>query len=196
MRPSYKRSDFEKLERGKHAKPSANRQTLMSPLSVKLDDILEALDSAGDEHDYYFDKQTGEIILLTNEDIEAAEDDELSSDAPDWQRDSILKAREVLSNPEGFVPLPGQFEIHEYKIMEDFCLAYDDSRIGQELLRLIKGSGAFRRFKNAINEMGIADAWYEFKRRALEKIAIEWLEENKISYSRDDDSASVSEASM
>lgn len=168
----------------------------MSPLSVKLDDILEALDSAGDEHDYYFDKQTGEIILLTNEDIEAAEDDELSSDAPDWQRDSILKAREVLSNPEGFVPLPGQFEIHEYKIMEDFCLAYDDSRIGQELLRLIKGSGAFRRFKNAINEMGIADAWYEFKRRALEKIAIEWLEENKISYSRDDDSASVSEASM
>jgi len=196
MRPSYKRSDFENLERGKYAKPSANRQTLMSPPSVKLDDVVEALESAGDEHDYYLDKRTGEIVLLTNEDMEAAEDDELSSEAPDWQRDSILKAREVLSNPDGFVPLPDQFHIHEYKMMEDFCLAFDDRRTSQDLLRLIKGSGAFRRFKNAINEMGIEEAWYEFKRIELEKIAIEWTEENGIAYSRNDNAIDVSEKSM
>jgi len=58
---------------------------------------------------------------------------------------------------------------------------------------LIKGSGAFRRFKNAIHEKGIEKAWYEFRSEALEKIAIEWLEENGISYSRNDDAIQLPE---
>jgi hypothetical protein len=165
-------------------------------LTVKLNDVVEAIDSAMEEHVHYLDKRTGEIILLTREELEAAEEDELISDYPDWQRDSILKAREVLGASDEFLELPGQFDIHEYKIMEDFCLTFEDRRVGQDLLRLIKGSGAFRRFKNTINEMGVDKAWYEFKRNELEKIAIEWLEENEIPYSRDDAAIDVSEASM
>jgi len=164
-------------------------------MRVKLDDVIEALDSATEELTYYLDKRTGEIILLTSEDIQAAEDDELISEYSDWQRDSILKAREVLGESEQFIPLPDQFEIHEYKIMEDFCRDFEDQQVGNELLRLIKGSGAFRRFKNAINEMGVDKAWYAFKQRELEKIAIEWLEENEIPYHRGD-AIDVSEASM
>lgn len=164
-------------------------------MKVKLNDVVEALDSAMEEHSYYLDKRTGEIILLTSEDIQAAEDDELISEYPDWQRESILKTREVLSNPEEFFQLPDQFDIHEYKIMEDFCLAFDDRQVGQDLLRRIKGAGAFRRFKNAIYSMGIENVWHEFKRDELEKIAVEWLEENELAYSRDD-AIDVSTASM
>lgn len=165
------------------------------PITVKLNDVVDALDSAMEEHSYYLDKRTGEIILLTSEELQAAEEDEPISDYPDWQQESILKAREVFSDPEEFVQLPDQFDIHEYQIMEEFCLAFEDRRIGQELLRLIKGSGAFRRFKNAIHEEGVERVWYEFKRNELEKIAIEWLEEHEIPYSRDD-AIDVSEASM
>jgi hypothetical protein len=165
-------------------------------LTVKLNDVVEAIHSAMEEHVHYLDKRTGEIILLTREELEAAEEDEIISDYPDWQRDSILKARKVLGASDEFLELPGQFDIHEYKIMEDFCLTFEDRQVGQDLLRLIKGSGAFRRFKNAINEMGVDKAWYEFKRNELEKIAIEWLEENEIPYSRDDDAIDVSEAGM
>src|SRR6266498_2855853 len=154
--------------------------------SVKLNDVIEALESAGDEHAHYFDKRTGEIVLVTDEDMQAAEEDDLISEYPDWQRDSILKAREVLRDSEQFIPLPDQFEIHEYKIMEDFCRDFEDQQVGKELLRLIKGSGAFKRFKKAINEMGVDKTWYAFKQRELEKIAIEWLEENKIPYTRED----------
>lgn len=166
------------------------------PVTVKLNDVVEALNNAMEEHAYYLDKRTGEIILLTSEELEAAEEDELISEYPDWQRDSILKAREVFSEPEAFVQLPDQFDIHEYQIMEDFCLAFEDRRIGQELLRLIKGSGAFRRFKNAIHELGVDKAWYEFKGDRIEEIAVEWLEKHEIPYSRDDDAIDVSEASM
>lgn len=166
------------------------------PVTIKLNDVVEALESAMEEHSYYLDKRTGEIILLTGEELRAAEEDDLISEYPDWQRDSILKAREVFSDPEELVQLPDQFDIHEYQTMEEFCLAFEDRRIGQQLLRLIKGSGAFGRFKNAIHEMSVEKAWYEFKRNELEKIAIEWLEEHEIAYSRDEDAVDVSEASM
>ena len=65
-------------------------------LTVKLDDVVEAIDSAMEEHVHYLDKRTGEIVLLTSEELQAAEDDELISEYPDWQQESILKAREVL----------------------------------------------------------------------------------------------------
>jgi hypothetical protein len=164
-------------------------------LSVRLDDVVEALESAGDEHAHYLDKRTGEIVLVTDEDMKAAEADDLISEYPDWQRHSILKAREVLRDSEQFIQLPDRFDVHEYKIMEDFCLSLEDGQVGGELLRLIKGSGAFRRFKNAIDEMDIDKAWYEFKQSALEEIAIEWLDEHQVPYSRDD-RTDVSEASM
>jgi hypothetical protein len=163
--------------------------------TAKLSEVVDALDSATEEHAYYLDKRTGEIILLTSEDLQAADDDDLMSEYPDWQREPILKAREVLKDSEPFAELPDQFDIHEYKMMEDFGLTFEDRQVGEDLLRLIKGSGAFRRFKSAIYSMGVEKVWYEFKRSELEKIAIEWLAENEIPYTRDD-AIDLSEASM
>src|SRR5712671_1741954 len=90
------------------------------PTQGKLDDVIEALDTAGEDHSHYLDKRTGEIVLITNEEMDAAEEDELISEYPEWQRESILKAREILKS-EDFVALPDQFDIHEYEIMEGFC---------------------------------------------------------------------------
>jgi hypothetical protein len=154
-------------------------------LPVKLNDVIEALEAAGEEHAHYLDKRTGEIVMISKEEMEAAEEDELISEYPDWQRAVILKAREIL-NSENFVELPGQFDIHEYKIMEDFCLAFEDRRVGEDLRRLIKGSGAFRRFKDAIYSLGADKAWYQFRQTEFEKIAIEWLEERQLPYIRND----------
>jgi hypothetical protein len=156
------------------------------PIDVKLSDVIEALETAMDEHAYYLDKRSGEIVLVTDDDIAAAENEESMLESPDWQQESIAKAREVLDSSEHFLPLPDKFEIHEYRIMEEFCLALDNRHLGSELHRLIKGSGAFRRFKNAVRERDIEQDWYDFKQRALERNAIEWLEENGIPYSHDD----------
>lgn len=61
----------------------------------------------------------------------------------------------------------------------------EDSEVRDALLRAIRGQGAFRRFKEVIHERGIAEAWYAFRQRALEEIAVEWLEANGVAYSRD-----------
>jgi Uncharacterised protein family (UPF0158) len=155
-------------------------------IPIKLGEVVDALESQTEELSYYLDKRTGEINLITNDDMRAAEEDELISEYPDWQRDSILKAREILASEEQFLPLPDQFEIDEYRMMERFCQDFSDQQVGERLLRLIKGSGAFGRFKNAIHSMGIQNDWYSFKRARLEEMALEWLEEHEISFSRDD----------
>jgi len=49
----------------------------------------------------------------------------------------------------------------------------------------IRGRGAFGRFKDAIHMNGIEEEWYRFRQEELEKIAIDWLELNKISYTKD-----------
>jgi hypothetical protein len=156
------------------------------PIEVKLSDVIDALDSAMDEHAYYLDKRSGEIVLVTDDDMAVAEDEELALESPEWQQESIANAREALNDSENLLPLPDKFEISEYRIMEEFCLALANRQVGSELHRLIKGSGAFRRFKNAIRERDIEQDWYDFKRRALEQLAIEWLEENGLPYTRDD----------
>jgi len=156
------------------------------PIEVKLSEVIEALDSAMDEHAYYLDKRSGEIVLVTDDDLAVAENEELRLDAPEWQQESIANAREILNDSKDFLPLPDKFEINEYRIMADFSIALDNRQAGSELHRLIKGSGAFRRFRDAIRERGIEQDWDDFKRRALEEIAIHWLEENGIAYTRAD----------
>jgi hypothetical protein len=155
-------------------------------LAVKLKDVVDALDATGDEQRHYLDRRTGEIVMISNEEMEAAEEDELISEYPDWQRETVLKAREILAS-EDFVEPPDPSDIHEYKIMEDFCLTLKNRRVGEELLRSIKGSEAFRRFKSAIYSLGIEKSWYQFRRKELEKIAIQWLEEVGIAYDREDE---------
>jgi hypothetical protein len=55
----------------------------------------------------------------------------------------------------------------------------------EDLLWQIRGAGAFRHFKRAIHDHGVAEAWYQFRHAAFEKIAVGWLEVHGIPYRRD-----------
>ena len=94
-------------------------------LPVKLKDVVDAFDEVGDELSHYMDKRSGEIFLITVEEMSAAEEDEPLSDYPDWRQESLVKAREILESDD-FVQLPSQFDIHEYSIMERFAEGYED----------------------------------------------------------------------
>lgn len=41
------------------------------PLPVKINDIIEALEESGEEHAHYLDRRTGEIVMITNQEMEA-----------------------------------------------------------------------------------------------------------------------------
>ena len=100
----------------------------------------------------------------------------------------ITIARDYLQNEEEYIPLPDQFDIHEYAIMKRFCLDLEDREKGMELYYAIKGRGAFRRFKDKIHELGLADEWYKCRDEAITEVAKSWCIENNLPYYEDSDS--------
>jgi Uncharacterised protein family (UPF0158) len=151
---------------------------------VSLRDVLDEMELSSDEATGYINRKTGEIITLTDEVVALAEDPDAATDAPQWQKDLLPKAREVLAS-EDFIPLPSKFEIHEWAIMERFAQSLTDAAVSDELDAALHGRGAFRRFKDAVQRLGIADEWYRFRDAALEEIAVEFLETHGIAYNRE-----------
>lgn len=150
---------------------------------INIQDVIEAIELSNDQTSSYLDKSTGEIFTLTEDDFIEDEDDTLD-DYPDWQRDSIEKAKQIMENESNFIGLPSNYDFHEYSVMENFIMHEVDQKIADELLLAIKRSGAFRWFKDAIHRLGVAEEWYKFKNEALEELAVFWCEENDIPYEK------------
>lgn len=87
-------------------------------------------------------------------------------------------AIDVIENFNNYEELPTQFEINEYEMMEDFCFTLTDKH-QNILLNGIRGRGAFRRFKDTVHDLGIAEEWYRYRDECYKRIAIKWCEHNR-----------------
>jgi hypothetical protein len=152
-----------------------------SALRVKLQDILEGMDCQSDEQSSFLNLTTGEVVSITDEELRAAENDEPLEDFPEWQHEAIRIAGEIIET-DHYLPLPDRFEIHEYSIMERFCLSVDDEDMRDDLCDAIRGRGAFRRFKDRMQLYGMAEEWYQYRDAALREIAMAWCEAHGIAY--------------
>lgn len=151
-------------------------------IRVKLSEIILGMESQFHESSSYLNKKTGEVVIITDEEFFEAEKGDSLEKYPEWQQGIIKVAREILEDDEKYEPLPSRFDIDEYSIMERFCLSIKDERISESLYNAIKGTGAFRLFKDGIHRFGVADDWYKYRDQELKKIAIWWCEKNKIEY--------------
>jgi hypothetical protein len=149
------------------------------PARVKLSAILDALDMQSDETHAFLDRQTGEVAVLSKEELRAAEDGDDLSGYPVWQRENIERAA-LVSADDGsrFVPLPDRFEVNEWEMMRDFALSVEDAAASEALLDAIHGRGAFRHFKDQVHQRGLAESWYEFRAGRYRQIALDWCEEH------------------
>jgi hypothetical protein len=147
---------------------------------VKLLDILRAMDGSHEEMRWYVDRQTGQVVLITDEDKRYAENEDLDA-APQWQRESIQMARVIEADTRGrFVALPTQFDIHQWKILRDF--ADTAGRHTPVLQDVVHGKGAFRAFKSAVRRLGIEQQWYTFREKQYREKAIAWCRDNNVSF--------------
>ena len=147
---------------------------------ISLGEVISALEAASDECSSYLDPETGEIILVTEEERALAEDDSWA-EAPAWQREMMPKIREALEG-DRWLELPDRFDIHQWAIMEGFSRSQNSERIRRELLDAIHGAGAFRSFRSAIRRLRLDQNWYRFRDEALADIARRWLEEHNLKY--------------
>jgi hypothetical protein len=150
---------------------------------ISLRDVVMAMDM-GDAWTAYLNRHTYELVTITESDLELTDLGAENADLMEAQREEVARAREVVES-EDYLELPSRFEIHEYSMMERFAEGVEEQAFRDALLRALRGPGAFRRFKDAVHERGLAPAWYAFRERALEQIAADWLEANRIAYRRD-----------
>lgn len=140
-------------------------------VSVSLAEIVDALQMQGESISYYLDRQTGVVEMVSDPDY-AGEIEE---------NEALMEA--IDNDTEGrYVPLPDEFDVHEYAMMEDFARHLEDDGAANTLLNAIQGRGAFRRFKDRVQEMGLAERWYEFRDGRYREFAIEWCKENDVVY--------------
>ena len=152
---------------------------------VKLNRIIEAIELQTDESSAYLDKKTGDVLVIMEEELNAAEDQEPLEEYPEWQRDNIEKAREFIDREEDFLSFPTKYDINEYRIIEDFCHSLEDREIAEALFNTIHGKGAFRRFRDVIQRQKMDDEWHKYRDGAIRLIAIDWCKANDITYSDD-----------
>ena len=133
---------------------------------LKLSVVIGAIEAASDEWQYFYDLKTHESIWFSEY---GGFDDEEESELLDEE-------------PERFIRLPSKYEIHEYSIMEEFVESLPEGAMQNQLYNAIQGRGAFRRFKNIVNRLGIAKQWYDYRDDAHREIAIRWCRDNEYEY--------------
>lgn len=154
----------------------------MMQAKVKLSEIAETMDLQSDDMTAWLNRKTGEIVMFNNEILRAVEDGDDPQEAIDMYggcEKDIDIAKEIAGG-DTWLALPSKFYIHDYSIMEKFCRAQTDSDVRNSLLNAIRGKGAFGRFRAAVEQAGLLDQWYEFRKSAYMEIAREWCGEKGV----------------
>ena len=151
------------------------------PATVRLSDIVDALEMQFDESSSFLDRDTGQVQTVSHDLLSEAEEsgDDEEPDLPAWQKQEWEIAKRIVST-DRFQKLPTKFEVHEWAIMQDFSRSLESDRIREELLHAIHGAGAFRNFKGALRRHRIEPVWFAFRGETLRQIALNWCEENHI----------------
>lgn len=121
-------------------------------MKVKLEDIIEAMDFANMDTEYYYDTKSEKVLMLFD----------------------------GMEDGEDYIPLPGQYDINEYRMMEEFIYELPAGKNQDILDRTIRGRGAFRRFKDKLYDLGLEQQWYKYRDAAYEEIARQWCARHKI----------------
>ena len=77
---------------------------------------------------------------------------------------------------EGYIPLPRQYDMNEYRMMEEFIYDLPAGRAQDVLDAAIRGKGAFRRFKDRLYDFDLQEKWYKYRDDCYEQIARDWCE--------------------
>ena len=154
---------------------------------IEIDDLVGEMDIQMDEHRTYYNRETGEFVLVTDMAFMQLEDGKTLDDIdPRFkeERRNLRLAHDIWEN-DNYVQIPTQFEIHEWEIMKDFCYTIDDENIRGDLLNAIHGSGAFRMFKDKISQHGVRQDWFDYKKERFAEIAKRWCEKHDLEYVED-----------
>ena len=137
-------------------------------MKIKLQQVIQAIEEADDVFTSFLDTKTGKTVYLADPLMTGETDETL--------------AAEMKNTPERFLRFPTKYEIHQYRIMEDFIDQLSPGKAQEELAYAIRGKGAFRRFKQSVRFHGLEQRWYDYLAKAYRELAIRWCAEEGLEY--------------
>ncbi len=133
-------------------------------MKVKLQEVLEALEGAGMDVEYYYDTKSQKILMIFDGMINGETNPELIEDG----------------FIEDYISLPSQYDINEYRMMEKFIYELPVGRAQEVLEAAIRGKDAFRRYKDRLYDFGLQENWYKYRDACYEKTARDWCKQFEI----------------
>lgn len=150
---------------------------------VKLIDLTNDIEESHEEMSAYLDRETGEVVIFTDEDSRASEEEDGVENAPEWQKESIELAGRVLADAtDRYLPLPTSFDAEEWSMMEKFTLTVTAEPARSVLESAIHGKGAFGRFKDAVHRYDLSKAWQALRDAEYRDLTIAWCEAHGVEF--------------
>lgn len=167
----------------------------MKKLVINFDEIQKAQeDTERNAFDYFLDKQTGEIVILSSEIIRLAQDllsnsydddmedfedvqpDEIP-DIPDWVEDEVELALDIFMHEQArYERIPERKPANAYAAMKAFAETLENRRLASMLLQALDGQGSFRNFKNTLSPYPKErKLWYSFNAKVAKNEIEQWL---------------------
>ncbi len=157
----------------------------MTKGTISLRSVVNALEQLTDEQGAFLNPSSGEIVVLTNDELYVAEREEQASGFPALSPERIQQVRAVIES-EDFLFLPTTFDFNEHRTMETYCASVPDESVRRQLQDALKGEEPGNRFTDVVRSHGLEDEWRRFRTKALAALAASWLEKNGLAFARDD----------
>ncbi len=135
-----------------------------------------------DEMTTFYHPKSGKFHFISNAAFAAAEDDEIVNNLYDIEDEEIEIAVDIYENGSDYLELPDKYELNEYAMLEEFSTSVEDDQASRMLQIAINGSGAFRRFKEMVYELGLSQDWYAFRDAEYKKLAVKWCRTHGLKY--------------
>ena len=133
-------------------------------VSLKLSTVLEGFERISQFNEVFININTNEIIEIN-----------------DMYPIDELNYEDFAYNDD-YIALPSQYELHSYKIMEDYIETLIDNDLINKLTIAIKSKHPFRKFKDTLIKNNQIESWYKFEKEALLFKARDFLLDNDIDY--------------
>ena len=155
-------------------------------MKVNLQKIVDELQMRFIDNTPYYNKLTGEVLNVNDDDFRIVEDDDFENNLnnyPEWQREHLKEVYILMyEDVENYISLPNNFDIKDSDIMEEFIETVSNENKRRQLEKCMWQKGMYRKFKDKLLQIGLEEQYYAFYDERLKEIAIEWCKDNNLEY--------------
>ena len=143
-----------------------NTESTRRKLRIDLAALEDAFENASWEAEYYLDRETGDIILISSMITTST---------------GITQQIQNVSDTERYLRIPHAVPRDGFRDMERFIETVQDAALRQLLNIAVNGKSVFRRFKDVLHDYPRErERWFRFQADRVQQRILEWLESEDI----------------